>query len=206
MTDASEGKEVQLINRKSLRALTSQLLALMMSLPEDRDHLGVEELRKQYELTYAAPLNPCEYGFISLTELLKSLPYLLQVRATNASGAPVCPDADVRVSLPLQLSEDERDDGGAEERVRLTRLYRFARGVRALLHTYHYNQIFLSEFCGAFSKYTGLEFQPQTYGYKTLEELLAAIPQVPLTRTLASVRCGALARMPRDECVLFSVF
>ncbi|XP_073707798.1 meiosis regulator and mRNA stability factor 1 [Garra rufa] len=154
VVDAPEGKEVQLINRKSLRALTSQLLALMMSLPEDRDHLGVEELRKQYELTYAAPLNPCEYGFISLTELLKSLPYL------------------------LQLSEDERDDGGAEERVRLTRLYQFARSVRALLHTYHYNQIFLSEFCGAFGKYTGREFQPQAYGYKTLEELLAAVPQV----------------------------
>ncbi|KAK2888701.1 hypothetical protein Q8A67_014076 [Cirrhinus molitorella] len=154
VVDAPEGKEVQLINRKSLRALTSQLLALMMSLPEGRDHLGVEELREQYELSYAAPLNPCEYGFISLTELLKSLPYL------------------------LQLSEDERDDGGAEERVRLTRLYQFARGVRALLHTYHYNQIFLSEFCGAFSKYTGREFQPQAYGYKTLEELLAAVPQV----------------------------
>ncbi|ROL55038.1 Meiosis regulator and mRNA stability factor 1 [Anabarilius grahami] len=154
VVDAPEGKEVQLINRKSLRALTSQLLALMMSLPEDRDHLGVEELRKQYELAYSAPLNPCEYGFISLTELLKSLPYL------------------------LQLSEDEDDDGEAEEHVRLTRLYQFARSVRALLHTYHYNQIFLSEFCGAFSKYTGQEFQPQTYGYKTLDELLAAIPQV----------------------------
>ncbi|XP_067228877.1 meiosis regulator and mRNA stability factor 1 isoform X4 [Chanodichthys erythropterus] len=153
VVDAPEGKEVQLINRKSLRALTSQLLALMMSLPEDRDHVGVEELRKQYELAYSAPLNPCEYGFISLTELLKSLPYL------------------------LQLSEDE-DDDDAEEHVRLTRLYQFARSVRALLHTYHYNQIFLSEFFGAFSKYTGQEFQPQTYGYKTLEELLAAIPQV----------------------------
>ncbi|XP_051754000.1 meiosis regulator and mRNA stability factor 1 isoform X2 [Ctenopharyngodon idella] len=154
VVDAPKEKEVQLINRKSLRALTSQLLALMMSLPEDRDHLGVEELRKQYELAYSTPLNPCEYGFISLTELLKSLPYL------------------------LQLSEDEDDDGDAEERVRLTRLYQFARSVRALLHTYHYNQIFLSEFCGAFSKYTGQEFQPQTYGYKTLDELLAAIPQV----------------------------
>ncbi|XP_048056062.1 meiosis regulator and mRNA stability factor 1 isoform X3 [Megalobrama amblycephala] len=154
VVDAPEGKEVQLINRKSLRALTSQLLALMMSLPGDRDHLGVEELRKQYEIVYSTPLNPCEYGFISLTELLKSLPYL------------------------LQLSEDEDDDGDAEEHVRLTRLYQFARSVRALLHTYHYNQIFLSEFCGAFSKYTGQEFQPQTYGYKTLEELLAAIPQV----------------------------
>lgn len=81
--------------------------------------------------------------------------------------------------LPLQLSEDEDDDGDTEEHVRLTRLYQFARSVRALLHTYHYNQIFLSEFCGAFSKYTGQEFQPQTYGYKTLDELLAAIPQVP---------------------------
>ncbi|XP_016109843.1 meiosis arrest female protein 1 homolog isoform X5 [Sinocyclocheilus grahami] len=154
VVDAPEGKEVQLINRKSLRALTSQLLALMMSLPEDRDHLAVEELRKRYELSYGAPLNPCEYGFISLSELLKSLPYL------------------------LQLSGDERDDGGAEECVRLTRLYQFARSIRALLHTYHYNQIFLSEFCGAFSKYSGREFQPQTYGYKTLEELLAAVPQV----------------------------
>ncbi|KAK7154734.1 hypothetical protein R3I93_009626 [Phoxinus phoxinus] len=153
VVDAPEGKEVQLINRKSLRALTSQLLALMMSLPEDRDHLGVEELRQQYEFAYSTPLNPCEYGFISLTELLKSLPYL------------------------LQLSEDE-DDGDAEERVSLTRLYQFARSVRALLHTYHYNQIFLSEFCGAFSKYTGREFQPLAYGYKTLDELLAAVPQV----------------------------
>uniref|UniRef100_A0A8C2I977 Meiosis regulator and mRNA stability factor 1 n=1 Tax=Cyprinus carpio TaxID=7962 RepID=A0A8C2I977_CYPCA len=151
VVDTPEGKEVQLINRKSLRALTSQLLALMMSLPEDRDHLGVEELRKQYELSYGAPLNPCEYGFISLSELLKSLPYLLQVR---------------------------QDDGDTEDRVRLTRLYQFARSIRALLHTYHYNQIFLSEFCGAFSKYTGRGFQPQTYGFKTLEELLAAIPQV----------------------------
>ncbi|XP_026101132.1 meiosis regulator and mRNA stability factor 1 isoform X4 [Carassius auratus] len=154
VVDTPEGKEVQLINRKSLRALTSQLLALMMSLPEDHDHLGVEELRKQYELSYGAPLNSCEYGFISLNELLKSLPYL------------------------LQLSEGEHDDGDAEERVRLTKLYQFARSIRALLHTYHYNQIFLSEFCGAFSKYTGQEFQPQTYGYKTLEDLLAAIPQV----------------------------
>ncbi|XP_067314927.1 meiosis regulator and mRNA stability factor 1 isoform X3 [Pseudorasbora parva] len=152
VVDAPEGKEVQLINRKSLRALTSQLLALMMSLPEDRDHLAVEELRKQYELAYSTPLNPCEYGFVSLTELLKSLPYL------------------------LQLSEDEDDDD--EERVSLTRLYQFARSVRSLLHTYHYNQIFLSEFCSAFSKYTGREFQPQTYGYKTLDDLLAAIPQV----------------------------
>lgn len=150
----------------------------MMSLPEDHDHLGVEELRKRYEIIYDVPLNPCEYGFISLSELLKSLPYLLQVWGcgwvcTLCAGVVLFL---MPVSPPLQLSEDEDSDCG--ERVRLTTLYQFARCVRALLHTYHYNQIFLSEFWGAFSKYTAREFSPQTYGFKTLDELLAAIPQV----------------------------
>ncbi|XP_072539563.1 meiosis regulator and mRNA stability factor 1 isoform X2 [Salminus brasiliensis] len=154
VVDGAEGKEVQLINRKSLRALTSQLLAVMMSLPDEHNWLGVEALRRQYELMYDAPLNPCEYGFVSLSELLKSLPYL------------------------VELFEGEGDDAKAEERVRLTRLYQFARNVRALLHTYHYNQIFLTEFWGAFGKYTGREFQPRDYGYNTLDELLAAVPQV----------------------------
>ncbi|XP_046691311.1 meiosis regulator and mRNA stability factor 1 isoform X2 [Silurus meridionalis] len=150
----TEEKEVQLINRKSLRALTSQLLAVMMSLPDEHNWLGVEALQKQYESMYDQQLNPCEYGFVSLTELLKSLPYLVE----------------------LFEAEEEGDKG--KDRVRLTRLYQFARKVRALLHTYHYNQIFLTEFWGAFSKYTGCEFQPRDYGYSTLEELLAAIPQV----------------------------
>uniref|UniRef100_A0AAR2IN25 Meiosis regulator and mRNA stability factor 1 n=1 Tax=Pygocentrus nattereri TaxID=42514 RepID=A0AAR2IN25_PYGNA len=149
VVDGAEEKEVQLINRKSLRALTSQLLAVMMSLPDERNWLGVEALREQYESMYDTALNPCEYGFVSLSELLKSLPYLVEV-----------------------------DDGKAEEQVRLTCLYQFARNVRALLHTYHYNQIFLTEFWSAFSKYTGREFQPRDYGYNTLDELLAAIPQV----------------------------
>ncbi|KAK3575330.1 hypothetical protein QTP86_024734 [Hemibagrus guttatus] len=146
----AEEKEVQLINRKSLRALTSQLLAVMMSLPDEHNWLGVEALQKQYESMYDQQLNPCEYGFVSLTDLLKSLPYLVEL-----------------------FEGDE-----AKDRIRLTRLYQFARKVRALLHTYHYNQIFLSEFWGAFSKYTGHEFQPLDYGYSTLDELLAAIPQV----------------------------
>uniref|UniRef100_A0AAR2LN32 Meiosis regulator and mRNA stability factor 1 n=1 Tax=Pygocentrus nattereri TaxID=42514 RepID=A0AAR2LN32_PYGNA len=146
VVDGAEEKEVQLINRKSLRALTSQLLAVMMSLPDERNWLGVEALREQYESMYDTALNPCEYGFVSLSELLKSLPYLVEVI----------------VNLKWQL----------------TCLYQFARNVRALLHTYHYNQIFLTEFWSAFSKYTGREFQPRDYGYNTLDELLAAIPQV----------------------------
>ncbi|XP_053493259.1 meiosis regulator and mRNA stability factor 1 isoform X2 [Ictalurus furcatus] len=153
VVDGAEEKAVQLINRKSLRALTSQLLAVMMSLPDAHNWLGVEALQKQYESMYDQQLNPCEYGFVSLTELLKSLPYL------------------------VELFEEGEDDE-AKDRVRLTQLYQFARKVRALLHTYHYNQIFLTEFRGAFSKYTGHEFQPHDYGYSTLDELLAAIPQV----------------------------
>uniref|UniRef100_A0A3B1JU79 Meiosis regulator and mRNA stability factor 1 n=1 Tax=Astyanax mexicanus TaxID=7994 RepID=A0A3B1JU79_ASTMX len=155
VVDGADGKEVQLINRKSLRALTSQLLAIMMSLPDEHNWLEVEALRRQYELMFDIPLNPWEYGFVSLCELLKSLPYLVEMFVGECDN-----------------------DAKPEEGVRLTRLYQFARNVRALLHTYHYNQIFLTEFWGAFSKYTGREFQPREYGYSTLDELLAAIPQV----------------------------
>lgn len=80
MVDGSEGREVQLINRKSLRSLTSQLLALLMSQEEQvTKGLKVEELSQHYLAVHGAPLNPCEYGFLSLSELLKSLPYLVEV-------------------------------------------------------------------------------------------------------------------------------
>nr|XP_006007676.1 PREDICTED: meiosis arrest female protein 1 isoform X1 [Latimeria chalumnae]XP_014351048.1 PREDICTED: meiosis arrest female protein 1 isoform X1 [Latimeria chalumnae] len=147
--DTEAGKQIQLINRKSLRALTSQLLVLLMS-SDGVGLLTVDMLKKQYEAVHSVLLNPCEYGFVSLTELLKSLPYLVEVFT---------------------------DDVG-EECVRLTKLYQFAKNIRALLHTYHYQQIFLNEFPTAYSKYTGEVLQPKTYCYNSIEDLLAAIPQV----------------------------
>ncbi|XP_041958979.1 meiosis regulator and mRNA stability factor 1 isoform X3 [Alosa sapidissima] len=161
--DGPEGREVQLINRKSLRALTSQLLALLMGLAPGKGEgaepawPSVEQLQQRYEAANGVPLNPCEYGFLSLGELLKSLPFLVEL---------------------YEAEEEEDAEAGRVERVRLTRLYQFARSVRALLHTYHYHQIFLSEFPAAFSKYTGVSLQWRAYGYSTLDELLAAIPQV----------------------------
>ncbi|XP_023680927.1 meiosis regulator and mRNA stability factor 1 isoform X4 [Paramormyrops kingsleyae] len=152
VVDGVRGREVQLISRKSLRSLTTQLLSLLMSLPAEQDSLAVEELSRQYEATHGTPLNPCEYGFISLGELLKSLPYLVELF--------------------------EGEDGASKEWVGLTPLYQFARSVRALLHTYHYNQIFLTEFLGAFGKFTGKGLLPDSYGYSTVDELLGAIPQV----------------------------
>ncbi|KAM7009858.1 meiosis regulator and mRNA stability factor 1 isoform 1-T1 [Tautogolabrus adspersus] len=165
VVDGSEGREVQLINRKSLRSLTSQLLSLLMSQDGQQVTKGlkVEVLSQQYMTVYGASLNPCEYGFLSLSELLKSLPYL------------------------VELYHEESDDnsraghtssGRGEEWVRLTWLYQFARNVRALLHTYHYNQIFLTEFLGAFNKFTGSSLEPRSYGYISNDELLGAIPQV----------------------------
>uniref|UniRef100_A0A7N6AX70 Meiosis regulator and mRNA stability factor 1 n=1 Tax=Anabas testudineus TaxID=64144 RepID=A0A7N6AX70_ANATE len=62
--------------------------------------------------------------------------------------------------------------------IQLTRLYQFARYVRALLHTYHYNQIFLTEFQGAYNKFTSCNLEPRSYGYASTDELLSAIPQV----------------------------
>lgn len=81
VADMESGKQIQLINRKSLRSLTAQLLVLLMSW-EGTSHLSVDELRRHYETTHSTPLNPCEYGFMTLTELLKSLPYLVEVRVS----------------------------------------------------------------------------------------------------------------------------
>uniref|UniRef100_A0A8C7NMH2 Meiosis regulator and mRNA stability factor 1 n=1 Tax=Oncorhynchus mykiss TaxID=8022 RepID=A0A8C7NMH2_ONCMY len=150
VVDGTNGREVQLINRKSLRSLTCQLLSLLMGLGqhEGDGSVSVEGLSLLYHSVHGVQLNPCEYGFLSLSELLKSLPYLVEV--------------------------GER----GEERVRLTRLYQFARRVRALLHTYHYHQIFLTEFPGAYAKFTGRGLQPRSYGHVSVDDLLNAIPQV----------------------------
>ncbi|XP_072916614.1 meiosis regulator and mRNA stability factor 1 isoform X2 [Hemitrygon akajei] len=147
--DTPAGKQLQLINRKSLRTLTAQLLVLLMSL-EGISQMRVEDLRKRFGSTYGSPLVPSEYGFVSLAELLKSLPYLVEVFT---------------------------DDMG-EEYVQLTKVYQFAKNVRALLHTYHYQQIFLTEFPSTYHKYTGEVLQPKIYGYASIEDLLVAIPQV----------------------------
>ncbi|OXB68859.1 hypothetical protein ASZ78_002274 [Callipepla squamata] len=149
VVDTESGKQIQLINRKSLRTLTAQLLVLLMSW-DGASFLSVEQLKQHYETIHSTCLNPCEYGFMTLTELLKSLPYLVEV-FTN---------------------------GAEEEYVKLTSLYMFAKNVRSLLHTYHYQQIFLHEFPVAYSKYTGEVLQPKAYGCSNLEELLGAIPQV----------------------------
>ncbi|XP_023385422.1 meiosis regulator and mRNA stability factor 1 isoform X5 [Pteropus medius] len=149
VADIESGKQIQLVNRKSLRSLTAQLLVLLMSW-EGATCLSVDELKRHYETTHGTPLNPREYGFLTLTELLKSLPYLVEV-----------------------FTNDK-----AEECVKLTSLYLFAKNVRSLLHTYHYQQLFLHEFSMAYTKYVGETLQPEAYGYSSVEELLAAIPQV----------------------------
>ncbi|AWP06194.1 putative meiosis arrest female protein 1 -like [Scophthalmus maximus] len=163
VVDGSEGREVQLINRKSLRSLTSQLLALLMSQEEEQVTKGlkVEELSQRYLTAHEVALNPCEYGFLSLSELLKSLPYLVEL-------------------YHEEIDENSKavNTATGEEWVRLTRLYQFARNIRALLHTYHYNQIFLTEFQGAYNKFTGCSLEPRRYGYASNDELLSAIPQV----------------------------
>lgn len=64
-----------------MRLLTSQLLDLLMSQEDEEvnDGLRVDVLSDHYHLVYGTPLNPCEYGFLSLSELIKSLPYLVEV-------------------------------------------------------------------------------------------------------------------------------
>lgn len=48
--------------------------------------LRVDLLSERYFTVHGAPLNPCEYGFLSLGELLKSLPYLVEVSGCCSSS------------------------------------------------------------------------------------------------------------------------
>ena len=99
--------------------------------------------------------------------------------------------------VPQLYREDGGPDGdpacgggpghGGEDWVRLTRLYQFARSVRGLLHTYHYNQIFLTEFPSAYCKFTGRSLLPRAYGYSGVDDLLGAIPQVGWPNTTRDV-------------------
>ncbi|XP_061578844.1 meiosis regulator and mRNA stability factor 1 isoform X2 [Cololabis saira] len=162
VVDTSVGREVQLINRKSLRLLTSQLLALLMSQENEQVSKGMKvlELEHHYLTAHGTLLNPCEYGFLSLSELLKSLPNLVELYHDESS------------------ENGEAASSHGDEWVKLTRLYQFARNVRALLHTYHYNQIFLTEFQGAYNKFTGCNLEPCSFGYTSIDELLSTILQV----------------------------
>lgn len=95
---------------------------------------------------------------------------------------PLAPRAGGLTHVRPQLYHKENDDGSDDEWVRLTRLYQFARDVRALLHTYHYNQVFLTDFHGAYNKFTGSSLEPHFYGYMSTDDLLNAIPQVTVQR------------------------
>lgn len=112
--------------------------------------------------------------------------YLLKISLSSLIHDPRTGRADCLIFVLPQMYHEESHDnkagnaagGRGEEWVRLTRLYQFARNVRALLHTYHYNQIFLTDFQGAYNKFTGYCLEPRSYGYMNTDELLSAIPQV----------------------------
>ncbi|XP_063136996.1 meiosis regulator and mRNA stability factor 1-like isoform X2 [Rattus norvegicus] len=177
VADTESGKQIQLVNRKSLRPLTVQLLLLLMSWEGDA-YLPVDELKRHYEATHSTPLNPCDYGFMALTELLKSLPSLVEV-----------------------FTNDK-----AEECVTLTSLFLFAKNVRSLLHTYHYQQILLHEFAMAYTKYIGETLQPKTYGYSSVEELLGAIPQVVWIKGHGHKRIVVLKNDMKNQLSSFDLF
>ncbi|XP_050569835.1 meiosis regulator and mRNA stability factor 1 isoform X5 [Cygnus atratus] len=115
VVDTEAGKQIQLINRKSLRTLTAQLLVLLMSW-DGTSFLSVEQLKQHYETIHSTSLNPCEYGFMTLTELLKSLPYLVEVVWIKGHGhkriVVLKNDMKTRFSSPSFPPADHVDDHG----------------------------------------------------------------------------------------------
>ncbi|XP_041640196.1 meiosis regulator and mRNA stability factor 1 isoform X3 [Cheilinus undulatus] len=159
--ECGEEKVLTLTEVERIKALAAQLVKLLRA--QKNCSLPVSQLLTEYSNTFGYGLRLQDYDASSLPALLSKLCHV------------------------VKLYHEERDDnstagntasGRGEEWVRLTLLYQFARNVRALLHTYHYNQIFLTEFLGAYNKFTGCTLESRFYGYTSTDELLGAIPQV----------------------------
>uniref|UniRef100_A0A8B9P5X7 Meiosis regulator and mRNA stability factor 1 n=1 Tax=Apteryx owenii TaxID=8824 RepID=A0A8B9P5X7_APTOW len=146
--ECGEEKILTLTEVEQVKAVAAQFVKLLRS--QKDNCLMMTDLLTEYSKTFGYTLRLHDYDVSSVPALMQKLCHVVKVFTNSA----------------------------AEEYVKLTNLYMFAKNVRSLLHTYHYQQIFLHEFPVAYSKYTGEVLQPKAYGCNNLEELLGAIPQV----------------------------
>ncbi|XP_067912326.1 meiosis regulator and mRNA stability factor 1 isoform X2 [Heterodontus francisci] len=146
--ECGEEKFLVLTENEQIKALTAQLVKLLRS--QKDNCMTLSDFLLEYNNTYGYTLRLQDYDVNTFAELMQKLCHVAKVFT---------------------------DDTG-EEYVKLTKVYQFAKNVRALLHTYHYQQIFLTEFPSTYHKYTGEVLQPKVYGYASIEDLLIAIPQV----------------------------
>ncbi|XP_021092864.1 meiosis arrest female protein 1 isoform X9 [Heterocephalus glaber] len=146
--ECGEEKILTLTEVERFKALAAQFVKLLRS--QKDNCLMMTDLLTEYAKTFGYTFRLQDYDVSSISALTQKLCHVVKVFTNDKT----------------------------EECVKLTNLYLFAKNVRSLLHTYHYQQIFLHEFSVAYTKYVGETLQPQTYGYSSVEELLGAIPQV----------------------------
>uniref|UniRef100_A0A8P0T4M0 Meiosis regulator and mRNA stability factor 1 n=1 Tax=Canis lupus familiaris TaxID=9615 RepID=A0A8P0T4M0_CANLF len=146
--ECGEEKILTLTEVERFKALAAQFVKLLRS--QKDNCLMMTDLLTEYAKTFGYTFRLQDYDVSSISALTQKLCHVVKVFTNDKT----------------------------EECVKLTSLYLFAKNVRSLLHTYHYQQLFLHEFSMAYTKYVGETLQPKTYGYSSVEELLGAIPQV----------------------------
>ncbi|XP_034526225.1 meiosis regulator and mRNA stability factor 1 isoform X9 [Ailuropoda melanoleuca] len=146
--ECGEEKILTLTEVERFKALAAQFVKLLRS--QKDNCLMMTDLLTEYAKTFGYTFRLQDYDVSSISALTQKLCHVVKVFTNEKT----------------------------EECVKLTSLYLFAKNVRSLLHTYHYQQLFLHEFSMAYTKYVGETLQPKTYGYSSVEELLGAIPQV----------------------------
>uniref|UniRef100_UPI00358E07D9 meiosis regulator and mRNA stability factor 1 isoform X2 n=1 Tax=Myxine glutinosa TaxID=7769 RepID=UPI00358E07D9 len=163
-----EGEEVRMVvlrSRKPLRQLSRQILLLLSEEPgKPGKPVLLTRLKQLYEQTWGRTIDPKEFGFSSLAETCKTMRHEIKV-----------------------LYEDK-----VPTAVQLTPLFQFASRVRALLQTYHGQQLFLTEFPAAFEKFTGNAPVPTKYGYTSMDKLLLAISEVVWLKDKGKKACLVL--------------
>uniref|UniRef100_A0A8C6R2J1 Meiosis regulator and mRNA stability factor 1 n=1 Tax=Nannospalax galili TaxID=1026970 RepID=A0A8C6R2J1_NANGA len=184
--ECGEEKILTLTEVERFKALAAQFVKLLRS--QKDNCLMMTDLLTEYAKTFGYTFRLQDYDVSSVLALTQKLCHVVKVRwsqvdrkaRTNHMEALMLEGTGLtlRKALILFLLYQVFTNDKTEEYVKLTSLYLFAKNVRSLLHTYHYQQIFLHEFSMAYTKYVGETLQPKTYGYNSVEELLGAIPQV----------------------------
>ncbi|XP_071478338.1 meiosis regulator and mRNA stability factor 1-like [Diadema antillarum] len=143
-----DDKRLRSVERQHLSDLTQQILVVLLLEPQGR--ALVEQAQRSYAQVWGQELVATQYGFSSVTLLMKALHHVVTVK-------------------------DEWSDDPAVE---LTPTYQFARSARAVLLGAPSQTLSLQAFVARYQTTHGCELQPYDYGQTTISALISSVPRV----------------------------
>lgn len=143
-----DDKRLHSVERQHLSDLTKRILVVLLEEPDGR--AAVEQLCRIYARLWGQELEATEYGYSSVTLLLKAVYHVVMVK-------------------------DEWSDNPIAE---LTPTYQFSRSARKVLLLAPNQTLTLQSFMTRYHTVHGCELQPHDFGQTTVSSLISSVPRV----------------------------